>query len=48
MRYGQLYFYDFDVIFQFLLCESGICSSCFDLLVTAVFSMSASKVEGLT
>lgn len=29
MRYGQLYFYDFDVIFQFLLCESGICSSLF-------------------
>lgn len=29
MRYGQVCFHDFDLIFQFLLCESCICSSLF-------------------
>ena len=29
MRYGQVYFYDFDIIHQFLLCKSCIWSSWF-------------------
>lgn len=43
--YGQVYFHDFGIILQFLLCGSA---PCYGLLVTitTVFSMSAMKVEG--
>lgn len=40
---------DFGTMYQVLLCESCICvAPCFGLLVTAVFSMSARRVEGPT